>query len=198
MNDEALQEMTVTLCGSTRFKSAYIDWYQRLTDQGFIVLTVGRFLPKQDHGSALKADLDQLHFRKIDRSARIFVLDVGGYIGDSTRNEIAHAERTGKTVEYLSQSFPQYVEPPLASTDIGMALESEWKAERESALDACRALVAWDDAEKAGPDYGTLTRDTHPNGEAVWRRWWNDQQALCDHAFATARAFLAKHGDPNG
>jgi hypothetical protein len=31
----------------------------------------------------------------------IFVINVGGYIGESTRSEIEYAKRTGKAVRYL-------------------------------------------------------------------------------------------------
>jgi hypothetical protein len=54
-----------------------------------------------DMGGPVKAALDQLHFRKIDISDEILVLNVGGYIGSSTRNEIEYATRTGKRVRYL-------------------------------------------------------------------------------------------------
>lgn len=49
----------------------------------------------------VKAALDVLHLRKIDLADEVFVLNVGGYIGESTRREIAYAERTGKPVTYL-------------------------------------------------------------------------------------------------
>ena len=65
-----------------------------------------------------------------------------------------------------------------------------WKALHAIATDACRKLVAWDDGEKAGPDYGTLTRDTHPQGEKIWSEWWERQQEICDASFKAARAFL--------
>lgn len=39
--------------------------------------------------------------RKIDMADEIFVINVGGYIGFSTRSEIEYATATGKTVNYL-------------------------------------------------------------------------------------------------
>ena len=45
--------------------------------------------------------LDDMHKRKIDMADGIFVINVGGYIGESTRSEIEYAMRTGKDVEYL-------------------------------------------------------------------------------------------------
>jgi len=62
--------------------------------------------------------------------------------------------------------------------------------------DAARALLAWDDSEKAGPDYGSMTRDTHPDGEAIWQCWWSDQQRLCERAFDMAREAV-KIGTPD-
>lgn len=77
-----------------------------LTLQGYIVLTVGVCKHADDHGAeALGQDvadrLDELHLRKIDLADWVMVLNVGGYIGDSTRREIEHAKATGKQLMYL-------------------------------------------------------------------------------------------------
>jgi hypothetical protein len=45
--------------------------------------------------------LDDMHKRKIDLADEIFVINVGGYIGSSTRSEIEYSTKTGKTVKYL-------------------------------------------------------------------------------------------------
>ena len=45
--------------------------------------------------------LDDMHKRKIDMADEIFVINVGGYIGSSTRSEIEYVEATGKAVRYL-------------------------------------------------------------------------------------------------
>lgn len=45
--------------------------------------------------------LDDIHKGKIDLSDEIFVINVGGYIGASTKNEIEYAESTDKVVKYL-------------------------------------------------------------------------------------------------
>ncbi len=101
----------VTLCGSTRFKDEFMEAQKRLTLQGNIVISVGLFghsgdqevWENMDEGSltATKEMLDDMHKRKIDMADGIYVINVGGYIGDSTRSEIAYAIATGKTVEYL-------------------------------------------------------------------------------------------------
>ncbi len=109
----------VCMCGSTRFKQAWISENARLTGEGNIVLAVGlwghheRVFPDAE----TKARLDALHKRKIDLCDWVWVLDMGGYIGESTRSEIEYAESHGKPVRYLSREIPDYVEPidPLAA-----------------------------------------------------------------------------------
>ena len=48
-----------------------------------------------------KTMLDDIHKRKIDMSDEIFVINVGGYIGESTKSEIEYAKLTNKKVNYL-------------------------------------------------------------------------------------------------
>ena len=94
----------VTLCGSTRFRDAFMEAQKRLTLQGNIVISVGLFGHSGDGEvwtEGVKEMLDDMHNRKIDMADEIFVINVGGYIGSSTRSEIEYAEATGKTVRYL-------------------------------------------------------------------------------------------------
>jgi len=55
--------------------------------------------------SEYKIKADDLHKRKIDMADEVHILDVGGYIGDSTRSEIEYAESINKPVKYLSREF---------------------------------------------------------------------------------------------
>jgi hypothetical protein len=98
----------VCLCGSCRFKDAFITALERETDAGNIVLTVGRFILQyeQDLDSDLKAKLDELHLRKIDLADEVLILNVGGYIGDSTRREFEYARAHGKVVRFLEGEAP--------------------------------------------------------------------------------------------
>ena len=94
----------ITLCGSTRFKDAFIENQKRLTLEGNIVISVGMFGHSGDnevwtHGT--KEMLDDMHKRKIDMADEIFIINVGGYIGASTRSEIEYAKATGKPIKYL-------------------------------------------------------------------------------------------------
>lgn len=100
----------ITLCGSTRFKDQFMEVQKRLTLEGNIVISVGLFghsgdnevWENMDEGTltATKAMLDDMHKAKIDMSDEIFVINVGGYIGDSTRSEIEYAKMNGKSVRF--------------------------------------------------------------------------------------------------
>lgn len=94
----------VTLCGSTRFKEQFMQAQKDLTLQGCIVISVGLFGHSGDTEvwtEGTKAMLDDMHLRKIYLADEIFVINVDGYIGESTRCEIAYARQTGKPVNYL-------------------------------------------------------------------------------------------------
>ena len=94
----------ITLCGSTRFKSEFLDAQKRLTLDGNIVISVGLFGHSGDDevwAEGTKEMLDDMHKRKIDMADAIYVINVGGYIGSSTRSEIDYALQNGKEVYYL-------------------------------------------------------------------------------------------------
>ena len=101
----------ITLCGSTRFKKEFMEVEKRLTLEGNIVISVGLFghsgdsevWENMDEGTLTKTKemLDDMHKRKIDMADEIFVINVGGYIGDSTHSEIDYAKAHGKRVNYL-------------------------------------------------------------------------------------------------
>ena len=94
----------ITLCGSTRFKDAFLETQKRLTLEGNIVISVGLFGHSGDEevwDPGTKEMLDDMHKRKIDMADEIYVINVGGYLGDSTRSEIEYALSSGKQVQYL-------------------------------------------------------------------------------------------------
>ncbi len=99
----------VCLCGSTRFYRQFTEANYRETMAGKIVLSVG-FYPHataEMHGEGIgitsdkKAALDELHKRKIDLADEVLVLNVNGYIGQSTRSEIEYARANGKPLFFL-------------------------------------------------------------------------------------------------
>ncbi len=104
----------ITLCGSTRFKDEFMEVQKRHTLEGNIVISVGLFghsgdsevWENTDEGTFTKTKemLDDMHKRKIDMADSIFVINVGGYIGDSTRSGIEYAKNNGKEVRYLEEA----------------------------------------------------------------------------------------------
>jgi len=101
----------ITLCGSTKFKDEFLKVQKDLTLKGNIVISVGLFghsgdnevWENMDEGTLTKTKemLDDMHKRKIDMADEIFVINVNGYIGESTKSEIEYAILTGKIVNYL-------------------------------------------------------------------------------------------------
>ena len=84
---------------------------RRLTLAGAIVLAPAVFQHRGDTiTEAEKALLDELHLRKIDLADAMFVVDRGGYIGESTTREIGYARSTGKPIFRLSVVRDRYTE----------------------------------------------------------------------------------------
>lgn len=107
-----------TLCGSTRFPTAFALANMHLSMLGHVVIGLGmlghaddppgaRFLTADgDENTPGKQGLDQLHYRKIDLSDAIYVVNVARYVGSSTRREITYAQSRGKDVEWM---FPDAI-----------------------------------------------------------------------------------------
>ncbi len=109
-NIQTSEVARITLCGSTKFRDEYELWNKRLTLAGFLVYSVAGFGHSGDvFTTEEKRRLDQMHLAKIDASHMIVVISPGGYIGESTRNEIKHAEISGKPVFYTSMGLGRYV-----------------------------------------------------------------------------------------
>lgn len=107
----------VTLCGSTRFWNQMAQVAIEESAKGNIVLSANINFKSPWHNGILaglakdpeevKRSVDELHFRKIDISDEVIVLNVGGYVGESTVNEIRYAIEHRKPVRFLEpDSYP--------------------------------------------------------------------------------------------
>ena len=102
----------VTLCGSTRFKDTFLLVNAELTMKDYIVLSVGSF-HNADSGSIIDKDkiiankemLDRLHKEKIAISQIVVILNIDGYIGDSTKSELKYARKLDKQVYWYNIDF---------------------------------------------------------------------------------------------
>lgn len=102
----------VTLCGSTRFRKEFEQVQKKLTLDGYVVISVGLFGHSGDDEvwegktegeiTETKKMLDDMHRQKIDMADEIYVIDVDGYIGSSTKGEIEYASLQGKNIRYYS------------------------------------------------------------------------------------------------
>ncbi|WP_045315155.1 hypothetical protein [Lentzea aerocolonigenes] len=99
----------VCICGSTRFVDELRAANRRLTLAGAIVVSpteAGEQITNEQ-----KAALDALHLDKIDLADRVLVVNPGGYIGESTSREIAHARATGKPISFTDLALVEGTHP---------------------------------------------------------------------------------------
>ena len=111
----------ITLCGSTKFKDEFLAEQKRLSLEGNIVISVGLFGHSGDDevwSDDKKAMLDDMHKSKIDMADEIFVINKGGYVGTSTKNEIEYALKTGKPVKFMEPLICQSCGMPMTSVDV--------------------------------------------------------------------------------
>ena len=136
----------ITLCGSTRFKDEFLEAQKRLTLEGNVVISVGLFGHSGDNEvwtEGVKDMLDRQHLAKIDLADEIFVVNVGGYIGDSTRREIAYAGYKGKSISYLESCRKHNIYDNYA------AMSELYYADRISDEDYKQAGRVFDETRKA-------------------------------------------------
>ncbi|EME24607.1 hypothetical protein G418_05402 [Rhodococcus qingshengii BKS 20-40] len=90
----------VCICGSAQFAEEMREANRDLTFAGVIVVAP----VEADEAVSVeqKILLDALHLRKIDLADRVLVVNPRGYIGESTRREIAYARAAGKPVSFTT------------------------------------------------------------------------------------------------
>lgn len=97
--------LVVTLCGSARFERWFKVWNEALTLAGHAVFTLTAF--PSDKGSKewytpeAKEAFDKAYKLKILRSDAVVLLNVFGYVGQSTLSETVYARRHGKAIYAL-------------------------------------------------------------------------------------------------
>ncbi|MFC0675559.1 hypothetical protein [Brachybacterium hainanense] len=99
--DAPARPEVVCLCGSLRFAPEMAAAAWELSLAGSIVLAPGL---APDGGAELTAEqrsaLGVLHLRRIDLADRVLVVNPGGYLGESVRQEIAYARAAGTPVSF--------------------------------------------------------------------------------------------------
>lgn len=95
---------TITICGSMRFEKEMQKIAFKLeAKHRFTVLQCIYGLKKDELTLADLTILKEAHLKRIDLSDAIYVVDIGGYIGDMTRDEIKYARENGKEIIFHSE-----------------------------------------------------------------------------------------------
>ena len=108
--------MIITLCGSARFEKEWYEFNKKLGLIGHICFSLVTF-PSVEGGNKSwytddeKETLDLGHLAKIEESDAILVLNIGGYIGDSTRREMKWAEMRNKIVFVVEPQHFKHLKP---------------------------------------------------------------------------------------
>ena len=92
----------ITICGSLKFESEMKYWSERLELDGNCVLSV--IYPNREKDNYTQEEIDNLtsgHKKKIDLSDAIFVINKGGYMGNSVKSEIEYAKTHHKEILFL-------------------------------------------------------------------------------------------------
>lgn len=126
----------VTLCGSTRFKDEFYQVQKDFTLRGYIVISVGFFGYSSDENvwesmdestlTQTKMMLDDIHKSKIDMADEVFVVNPGGYVGDSTWSEICYARMLGKRIGFIYRIADDEIEA-MVEKHIKQAEELAWQ-----------------------------------------------------------------------
>lgn len=107
MPADPTDELTViTLCGSIRFREELERIETELTLAGHVVLTPVALDPASDLTEEQRARLGRVHLQKVSMADEVLVVNVGDYVGESTRREIEHARSRGVAVSYLEPHAP--------------------------------------------------------------------------------------------
>lgn len=92
---------TVTICGSMRFADDMMKIATRLeTERGFCVLQPVYSFDGQPLRDDELARIKAAHYKKIDLSDAVYIVNIGGYIGQSVTEEIAYAKSRGKEMVF--------------------------------------------------------------------------------------------------
>lgn len=104
-----MERRIVAIIGSSKFKDHHLGVAQRETLKGHIVLLSG-FWHHRDMAPITdeqKRQIDELMLDKIDLSTEVFVVNVNGYVGESTQKGILRAKDLGKPLRYL-EPLPEH------------------------------------------------------------------------------------------
>lgn len=92
----------VTMCGSLKFQKLMMEVAEKMARKGFCVLTP--VFPVLENDPITEEQLQKMkvaHFKRIELSDAILVVNANHYIGNSTNREIEYAQKLGKEIRYV-------------------------------------------------------------------------------------------------
>lgn len=99
----------VTLCGSLRFKEEMMKIAEKIALNGSCVLTLTYpTLENTERTEEQMLKLKEEHFKRIELSDAILVVNINNYIGNSTNLEIEYAKSLGKEIIYYTDLKKSY------------------------------------------------------------------------------------------
>lgn len=84
-----------------RFREEFERLNAELTLAGHVVLTPTALAAPTELTAEERERLGRVHLQKVGMADVVLVVNVGGYVGDSTRREIEHARSRGIPVSFL-------------------------------------------------------------------------------------------------
>lgn len=100
--DCVMKRKVIAMCGSMKFMDKIQEMAERLElEQGCVILGMVSHVLNRDLTENEKDLLGQLHLERINLADGIFVVNVGGYIGQAVKKEIEYAKAMGKEILYL-------------------------------------------------------------------------------------------------
>jgi hypothetical protein len=93
----------LVIVGSLKFWDKVQEMYEKLELEGYAVIGITPHIKAEDYTFEEENLLDELQMSKIEKADGIFVINVNGYIGNSTKKEIEFAKSKKKEIIYLEQ-----------------------------------------------------------------------------------------------
>ncbi len=93
----------ITLCGSLKFQHEMMILAEKMSLEGYCIFTpVYPVLKNIGRTEEQLIKLREAHFKRIELSDAILVVNINNYIGDSTNSEIEYAKKIGKEIIYYT------------------------------------------------------------------------------------------------
>ena len=94
----------ITLCGSLKFQKEMMIIAEKMALEGNCILTpVYPIIENCERTDEQLKKLKKEHFKRIELSDAILVINKNNYIGDSTKLEIEYAKKLGKKIMYYTK-----------------------------------------------------------------------------------------------